>query len=101
MKKLLGAASLLLTLVTVLSVPASAVAIITGDSFTSASKSGNWVTDRFDPEEFDISDGKLYLALGNRAITNTVLPIKRANITRSRVKSSSWARPPATPGPPL
>ena len=64
MKKLLGAASLLLTLVTVLSVPASAVAIITGDSFTSASKSGNWVTDRFDPEEFDISDGKLYLALG-------------------------------------
>ncbi len=64
MKKLLGTASLLLTLVTVLSVPASAVAIVTGDSFSSASKSDNWVTDRYDPEEFDISDGKLYLALG-------------------------------------
>lgn len=64
MKKLLTTVSLLLMLVMVLSVPASAIAIITGDSFSSASKSEGWVTDRYDPEEFDVSDGKLYLALG-------------------------------------
>lgn len=64
MKKLLTTVSLLLASVTVLSVPASAIAIITGDSFTSAEKNKNWVTDRYAPEEFDVSDGKLYLALG-------------------------------------
>lgn len=64
MKKLLTTVSLLLASVTVLSVPASAIAIITGDSFTSDEKSKEWVTDRYAPEEFDVSDGKLYLALG-------------------------------------
>lgn len=64
MKKLLTTVSLLLSSVTVLSVPASAIAIITGDSFTSQQKTEEWVTDRYEPEEFDVSNGKLYLALG-------------------------------------
>jgi|GEM_PF-6478975 len=69
MKKSLGLISLTLALVFVLSVPASAAAIISGDSFTTGKdkygKSKNeWVTDRYEPEEFDIYDGTLYLSVG-------------------------------------
>lgn len=68
MKKLFGGISVLLALIITLSVPAFAVAIITGDGFGNGSKD-EWVTDRYDPEEFDRSGGKLYLALGSKGYT--------------------------------
>lgn len=69
MKKGLGLISLTLALVFALAVPASAAAIITGDSFTSSkNKSGTvkagWETDRYEPEEFDVFGGTLYIAVG-------------------------------------
>lgn len=65
MKKLTATISVLLVLVMVLSAPASALAIITSDTFSTSAKSADkWVTDRYEPEEFDRSDGKLYLSVG-------------------------------------
>ena len=65
MKKLTATISVLLVLVMALSAPASAIAIITSDTFSTSAKSADkWVTDRYDPEEFDRSDGKLYLSVG-------------------------------------
>ena len=65
MKKLTATISVLLVLVMALSAPASAIAIITSDTFSTSAKSADkWVTDRYEPEEFDRSDGKLYLSVG-------------------------------------
>lgn len=63
MKKLIGSVSLVLAVATLLSVPASAASIITGDSFGTSSKE-EWVTDRYDPAEFDTSGNQLYLSMG-------------------------------------
>lgn len=65
MKKAMGMISVALVVVMLLSIPAWAVSILTGDSFSKTSKS-NWVTDRYEPEEFDNSDNELYLAIGSR-----------------------------------
>ncbi|MEM1486061.1 hypothetical protein V6615_14495 [Oscillospiraceae bacterium PP1C4] len=63
MKKFMATASIVLALTMSLSAPASAIAIVTGDSFGKSSKA-KWVTDRYEPEEFDNSGKELYLAVG-------------------------------------
>ena len=63
MKKLVGMISLLLACVTILAVPVSAVAIITGDSFGKTSNKP-WEVDRYAPDEFDTSENELYITVG-------------------------------------
>lgn len=100
MKKLTATISVLLVLVMALSAPASAIAIITSDTFSTSAKSADkWVTDRYDPEEFDRSDGKLYLSVGPKGYYKYRSDDKRTNTTPSRVRSSRSKCPRATPGP--
>ena len=70
MKKLFGVLSAALAAAMVLAVPASAAAILTGDSFTSATKLAAWEPDRYDADEFDAADGSLYLTLGRKGFTS-------------------------------
>ena len=68
MKKLVGMISLLLACVTILAVPVSAVAIITGDSFGKTSNKP-WEVDRYAPDEFDTSENELYTTVGPKGFT--------------------------------
>ena len=68
MKKLVGMISLLLACVTILAVPVSAVAIITGDSFGKTSNKP-WEVDRYAPDEFDTSENELYITVGPKGFT--------------------------------
>lgn len=66
MKKWLGAACVSLALLIAGSLPASALAgVLTSDSFsTKASVDTKWVTDRYAPAEFSVTDGVLTLGVG-------------------------------------
>ena len=68
MKKLVGMITLLLACVTILAVPVSAVAIITGDSFGKTSNKP-WEVDRYAPDEFDTSENELYITVGPKGFT--------------------------------
>ena len=49
-----------------LTLPVSAATVLTQDTFTKeADSSEKWVADRYEPEEWDVSDGVLYMALGS------------------------------------
>lgn len=65
MKKVLASISVALALTAVLSMPASAVAVITGEGFGKTTKN-TWVVDKYEPEEFDASDNQLYLSVGTK-----------------------------------
>lgn len=97
MKKLLGAVSAALAVATVLSVPASALAILTGDSFSKGSKS-DWVTDVYEPDEFDNSDNELYLTVGKGGFTKNrpaeqkakAYAIQGKKIATKKPTSNTW-----------
>lgn len=69
MNKTTGIVSAVLAATILLSVPASAATVLNSDNFSKGQES-EWVTDLYEPEEWDTSTGQLYLSVGrsgNRA----------------------------------
>lgn len=64
MKKLISVLSAVMV-ATILTIPAAAADIAVQDDFSKADTFKKWVVDIFAPEDFDISKGEVYLAVGD------------------------------------
>lgn len=96
MKRAMAGLSLALAFVILMSIPSSAASIITGDSFSSTKKLADWVTDIYEPEEFDVSGGELYLALGKSGYYKYRSADKKAKTYAMQGKKLAVKKPSST-----